>query len=230
MPVNKFKVEKAHKLIRAFYKGQVKSGNKMYAQPKPNAIVSEAMRKKHALREENVEKALDQISTQRRYLDDHSLYEYANYLIDAHYEQRMVIGNCFEMALLAAYYCWEIKSGTAWVVELGAPGDHGFCIVTDDKTPAWQTVAAFKDDKSDAWAVDPWANVCCPLGEYESRFEKKMDDWTSQGKRILMREPDGSGYEWMVPNSDTYLSGFAKGALSYVKFQKNRSNADKKGG
>lgn len=157
-----------------------------------------------------------------------SAFQYAGILLADIIDNEVVAGNCEEMATLAGIFAYDAGIGTVWIVKIGNPGDHAFCLIGSDTPPRWKCAGFFKNDKSDAWVIDPWANVCCPLRDYERLFTQKMDKWAVQGKRIYIGDDAFPESGWVVPNGLHYLAGFRTGILEYGKMESDLPKADKK--
>jgi hypothetical protein len=65
------------------------------------------------------------------------------------------------------------------------------------------------------YAIDPWANLVCPLDKYPAKAADKMRSWGSYGKRVLWVHMDGvTDAEWCSPNGE-YLNVFAAAFLDF---------------
>jgi hypothetical protein len=63
------------------------------------------------------------------------------------------------------------------------------------------------------FAIDPWANLVCPLDKYPSKAADKMRSWSSYGKRVLWIHLDGiTDAEWCQPGGE-YLTVFSAANL-----------------
>ena len=188
------KVRNTFEMTRAFYKGHLKSANKAYP-------YSEGTREKK--RTEDSFTANKQISDLRDMLDvsKRSPQENGEYL----YKNDVRYGNCAEMTCVALYLAdtqFHINKSQLFLATLrgldrssnGVEFGHDFALIKLD------------DGK---WCVDPWANICCSLSEYQTEFRKQMEHWTQKGKRLALRGSDTSLY-WAVPNEGVVLSILAK--------------------
>ena len=126
-------------------------------------------------------------------------------------------GNCSDMAAYAAWFATWRRIGTAWLAVIEDPGDHIFCIIAGVTRPRWDCVANFRNDRTDAWVIDPWANICCPVRDYETQFNLKMDKWTQRGKRIYYQSRVYRADGWAVPNCLVYRNGFLRGPIDYLQ-------------
>lgn len=68
---------------------------------------------------------------------------------------------------------------------------------------------------SDAWVIDPWANTCCTGEKYEALFLTKMQEWTTDGKRIWFSTRKNNFSGWAVPTMDKYCEGFRTGPMDF---------------
>jgi hypothetical protein len=130
--------------------------------------------------------------------------------------------NCGELSMMAAAKAWEVLGKPApppvALAELKPPADHVFCAVgdrqllerLDDKTVSSLSERPVTED---AWAVDPWLNVCCKLEDYPARAEAKLDKWHMANKRIAWTGPQGPGW---YPALGDYSRGFAAARLKIV--------------
>jgi hypothetical protein len=135
-----------------------------------------------------------------------------------------VAGNCHEMSAAAAWYALQKNVGNAFIGFIEDPGDHVFCLICSGEAPEWRTVASTHKDRSDAWVIDVWANVCCPLWQYEMLFTLKMVQWRNEGKRVLFEwVPKGTSTMqsgWIFPDSPDYLKAFKNGKLDFDEVRK----------
>ena len=223
MPIDALKVLAVHAEVRSYFKGQPKSRNKGYhplplaANSKPDAkkavgfkpahwkiVPGPAQRIQRQLDAEFTDQHLDHL---RLKLASQDLAQCGFTVLD----QPMLIGNCSEMSMAAAYLVVLRKAGTAWVVTIDDPGDHMFCLVTNGQKPTTFCVNEFAMDFSGAWIIDPWANVCCEIREYGNEFIKQMASWKHQGKFVY-----NFIYQKVDPTSQQYLNDFLVGELEYA--------------
>ena len=227
-------VMKIHQEVRAFFKGREKSGNKAYFPPfgkevlagLPTPISSEEMAgigdkalaklaRKHATRNQNVLQNHSALRTLQAG-DRDPILRGLQTSLQVSGDAR--VGNCYEMACMAA---WSVVTKhfayNAAMCGISDPGDPAFCIVWEGTTPApkWQSVQELSKETRAIWALDPWANVCCLLSNYEAEFTKKMNQWTSQGKRIWQKSKTQKRKGWHVPNGKLYLTGFRTGPVRF---------------
>ena len=218
MAINEALVRGVHAAVRAYFKGKTKSSNKVYNADVIDMKSSPAMQEKVTLRNMNAMGALSLIKDLRRdrKFKSDDILPFGFDVLD----QGNVVGNCTEMAAAAAYLVRRENMGTAWFVGINPPGDHAFCLVDNgvDHHPA--TIGGAKGYSvcsADSWVIDPWANVCCKMRDYEATFSQKMREWSRQGKRVII-EREGDDYASAIdPAGNEWLSGFRKGPTHYVK-------------
>lgn len=240
MSVDKVKVVAVHEEVRACFKGHPKSGNKSYQLDfKPGLalhvraheakagqggehwkIVSAApSREQREMRNQQSDRAVDKINAFRestflsigiRVHIDPVLSGYK--VLDQH----ELVGNCHEMAVAAAFVVALRNVGTPWVGHIKRPGNHVFCLVNGGEKPVWKNVKAFLTTPTDAWVIDPWANICCRQGEYVARFADQMRIWAHHGKHVWTPLAKG-GDKLSDPSSIDYLAAFEAGPLVFEK-------------
>lgn len=236
MPLDKVKIVAVHEEVRACFKGQLKSGNKVYQldfkpgpPPRMNALEAKAGQagahwkivsampnmKKREFRnkasdtsDDHQDKFYKKIAERKLTLPLQVGYHVLN--------QKVRAGNCGEMAAAAAYVVALRKVGTPWIVDINLPGEHVLCLVNGGETPNWKNVRSFLTAPGDAWIIDPWANICCKQQEYAERFAEQMLIWSHHGKLVWYVDP--KGIERPVdPASPLYLHGFENGPLVFEK-------------
>ena len=116
------------------------------------------------------------------------------------------VGNCGEMAKLAFNFLKKknvsvAKLSLGFGVDPLVPktkfkGDHAFLLVGHNFhgydvngkiLPTINKESIFYKDVKDfknAYICDPWANIVCPVTDYPSRWESKMQKWSGLGKFI----------------------------------------------
>lgn len=201
-------------LVREHFAAGAKSGNKAYAaspdvalDPKGHkldavlsGLSSSAMPiakgtvgvDDHARRNQNVVIAISQILTLRRDGEKDTAVEYGQRIFDG----GIRVGNCTEMACVAAYLVSkkvDTKTDIAIVVTDG-PGDHVFCVVGE--ASGWDNIRGVPDGVGSSIVIDPWAHVCCTAEDYEAAFAAKMKIWLGQGKRIA-----AGSKNWLAPDN-----------------------------
>ncbi len=133
-------------------------------------------------------------------------------------------GNCYEMAILSAYYAMKIECLNRSLLYIGSikdPGDHVFCLVATDKIAAsrlsYASVNSFtSDNMARAWLViDPWLNTTCGADDYLNQSGAKLDKWTADGKRVSWTGSQGSG--WYPPGGE-YKRVFATAPVTLEPF------------
>lgn len=116
-------------------------------------------------------------------------------------------GNCTEMACVAAHLASD-KPRTISIVTTDGSGDHAFCVV--GPAAGWKDVRDPPADCGKSIVIDPWANLCCLVRDYDARFAAKMGKWLGEGKRIFT-----GGSDWAAPDED-YLEDFRAGGLTVI--------------
>ncbi len=220
MAINEALVREVHATVRAYFKGRKKSANKIYDTSAANFAdlkMTPAMQKKIAWRNMNAAKAWDNIKPLResKAFDTGDMLSYGFEVLD----QLEVAGNCVEMAAAAAYLVVRDKIGTAWFVGANAPADHAFCLVDDGADQHPETIGGHKGysvSSSDGWVIDPWANVCCKMRDYDAQFAAKMRQWSAQGKRVRVFRPSDLAVSILDPADPDYLGNFRVGPLTYI--------------
>jgi hypothetical protein len=133
--------------------------------------------------------------------------------------------NCGELACIAAEWAYSQlgKPQPAPIVlaPLGKPADHVFCVIAE--TSSLAKLKGVKIDElestyslsDDAWAVDPWLNICCHLRNYGIRAEAQLKKWQSKNKRIAWNAgPLGAG--WYAPEG-VFSEGFMQAELGVTE-------------
>lgn len=220
MEINEAQIRQVHATVRAYFKGKTKSSNKIYyMDDMPDLKMTPAMQKKVARRNENSMVASLKVPSLRESkayagLDGSAYgYEVLN--------QQDVIGNCVEMAAAAAYLVMRERIGVAWFVGICDPGDHAFCLVDNGVAAHPKSIAGYRICSADSWVIDPWANVCCRMQDYDAVFSAQMRKWQAQGKRIIVVRKGKDYALVMNPAKPDYMEGFRKGATVYIKASDN---------
>jgi hypothetical protein len=130
--------------------------------------------------------------------------------------------NCGELACIAAEWAYRQLGNPNPVpivlTPLAKPADHVFCVVAEPSSLA--KLPGVRIDKlentyslsDDAWAVDPWLNICCHLRNYGIRAEAQLKKWQSKNKRIAWSGgPLGAG--WYAPEG-AFSKGFMEAKLT----------------
>lgn len=132
-------------------------------------------------------------------------------------------GNCHELAVLVLLHAKKKHLPFVGVVALSTrrgqlvdwkyQGDHVFAIVglrLVDQPHGFESLQVpvrltprQRANMHDAWVIDPWINEYCPVAQYAERFKHKMKEWSRNGKRILVNNPDGEGNIWIDPDPET---------------------------
>lgn len=220
MAITETLVREVHATVRAYFKGQKKSANKIYDTKATNFAdlkMTPAMQKKIDWRNMNAPKASENIKALResKAFDTGDMLSYGFEALD----QLDVAGNCVEMAAAAAYLVVRDKIGTAWFVCVNAPGDHTFCLVDNGADHRPEAIGGYKGysvSSSDGWIIDPWANVCCKMRDYDAQFAAKMRQWSAQGKRVRVYRPTDVAISIIDPADPDFLGNFRVGPLVYM--------------
>jgi hypothetical protein len=209
--------KEVHKAVRDFYKGCLKSSNKTYKMNFNYENINTF--EKRATRNDNKAKVTKMLSIYRSLLDHEasSLFERGKKI--SQQPRQMRIGNCEEMALLAAYYgltTYSDLDGKTWLGSITTPGDHAFCLLGPSTQPGWHSPPNMsKSNESKFWIVDPWANICCPIKDYYDSFMKKMAQWDKDEKMIIFKPCTATASKNVSPAGDEYKWGFMNGVLGF---------------
>lgn len=209
MPIASLDALRIHREIRAYFKGQFKSGNKGYPLTRGGADLEPGSKTPAARLARERKRAAGQgllMELQGSYTD---ILEQGVRVLNQ--SSRGRVGNCTEMAYAAAYLARCYGTGVPWIGCIGKPGDHVFCILGTATAPNFTRVQDMFLDYRGAWVIDPWANTCCLLRDYAQQFIQRMNKWTAEGKRIW----DYDKESWVTPSSPAYLNGFLSGPLRY---------------
>lgn len=220
MAINEALIRAVHATVRAYFKGKTKSSNKIYpVDDFTDLKMTPLMQEKIALRNKNAMMAGLKVGSLR----ESKAFAHRDYTSFGYevLDQQDVGGNCVEMAAAAAYLVMREHLGTAWFVGIRDPGDHAFCLVDNGVEAHPETVAGYVTCSADSWVIDPWANVCCRMRDYDKLFSKKMQKWQKQGKRIIVLRKHKDYALVMNPASYTYLDGFRNGKTAYAKVSAN---------
>lgn len=163
------------RLVRNFYKGQLKSFTKMYERGP-----------KQATRNENALAGEDIRATNRQKLRElASVGAFARYLID----NNVKAGNCGEMAALACHYTSLISSDALKVRYCELGDHHAFAMVIDPtarynpshlEAVLWMKSAPM----TGVYIIDPWMNIACDASDYFDASLRKLWVWKEQGKVV----------------------------------------------
>ncbi|MGH7965368.1 MAG: hypothetical protein ACRERD_26750, partial [Candidatus Binatia bacterium] len=64
---------------------------------------------------------------------------------------------------------------------------HTFSVVGGPASQPNLLTAGFAEPEwADAWIVDPWAGITCPANEYHGQFAQRMQEWSDEGRQILI--------------------------------------------
>jgi hypothetical protein len=219
MAIDEKSIRAIHNYIRHLFKGRKKSSNKLFDMDDMgggDVKLSTAMQARMTLRNVNALRASPVIQALResKAFRNKDMYSYGSDVL----EQEDVAGNCVEMAAAAAYLVAREDLGSAWYVSIKAPGDHAFCLV--DSGVEYQPACIGGNNgytirgAAACWIIDPWANVCCKMRDYDALFEAKMRKWSRERKRVrIIRSPDNVMI--LDPGGAQYLKGFREGPITY---------------
>ncbi|MET4696878.1 hypothetical protein V5J35_000067 [Endozoicomonas sp. NE40] len=169
-------MENAWKLLmysRTFFKGSLKSGNKVFSPSGGSASPGRRQR-----RNENSVEANDWISV----LSNHcTTRELLDILALASPEGRS--GNCFEYSMIAIRNGVDLHIPNIWLV---IHHTHQFLVLAD--------IASFNDleahefhqfDSNNFWVCDPWFKIHCRMHLYSLMTSIKSLQWECEGKLIF---------------------------------------------
>ena len=219
MAINEALVRGVHATVRAYFKGKTKSSNKMYDTTFLDLKSTPGLQEKVTRRNTNSMGASFQINRLRqdRKFNADDILPFGFDVLD----QQDATGNCVEMAAAAAYLVRRENIGTAWFVAINPPGDHAFCLVDNGAEDHPETITGPKGysvSSSDGWVIDPWANVCCKVRDYDAQFAAKMRQWSAQGKRVRVIRPSEVAISIIDPADPDFLGNFRVGPLVYMPF------------
>jgi hypothetical protein len=216
MAINEAQIRDVHATVRALFKGKTKSANKIYLLDKLKDVkITSAMQEKADARNHNAMHAGLQIN-QLRESKSYTARAPTSYGYEV-LDQTDLAGNCVEMASAAAYLVMRARIGTAWFVGIRDPGDHVFCLVDNGVSAHPAQIKDYLICSADSWVIDPWANVCCKMQEYDALFSAKMQKWKKAGKYIVVIRDYKNEATIMNPAGYTYLRGFRTGRLVYYR-------------
>lgn len=139
---------------------------------------------------------------------------------------RMILraGNCIQMSCVSASFAMDASQGSsrAYIAKLTS-FDHAFCVVLNPPYPTgvleFKSLIEFSSKSTDSGGViviDPWLNLVSMASDYLSSVERKLDKWTSYGKRILVVGTDNRE-SWVAPNGG-YKEWFINSGVRLVEF------------
>lgn len=225
--------------VREFYKSGKKSGNKIYANNVPSDQYIPAdpssiaklyeqsfdpyyqtwsttmAAQKARRRNQNAPSSLGN----RPQVTDDTYYDFGKRIYNGGKRSEFASGNCMEMAAVsAAIAIDEYHFALEWVyiVLLGQPGDHAFCMLSIRK-PTWATPSDMTSGSSTtvAYVIDPWLNTVCPANDYWDQAQLRVAKWAREGKRIIWGGPSGSNLGWYNPGG-SYAQSFGASPLTYI--------------
>jgi hypothetical protein len=168
--------------VRAFYKHDLKAANKAYINDSYGLTLST----------NNISQSRLISKANRDKLKGKTPYEIGAYLHRQRSGTRA--GNCGEMAAVAIYLAienYDVSMDQVFLWTFIAPGgvlvQGGF----------GHSVAFFGDEKAkQGWVVDAWCNLCCGYSDYNRALNRKLLEWKSEGKRIMVPGLRGG---WLEP-------------------------------
>ena len=164
------------KTARAFFKKGDKSVNKLYVKP-PDDVDTDTPAKQR--RRDMVFKHQGKLQEDRR----NRLGMSPSQKGDAMRDNKNTLGNCLEMSCVAVSIASERKI-PSWLATTDNTADHHFCVLSD-KIPTWKNIDAMgKDQISDVWIVDVWANVWAKPQDYKQKLSEHFVAWTGKGKQV----------------------------------------------
>ena len=182
---------RCYKEIRQFYKSGAKSYNKFYASRMPDDF--DFLSEKIQTRSEG---AVDSFKRVVRNANNENIRQNQGYrsIIDKGeylFTNKINAGNCAEMASVAGYLAKSrFPFETLHLCTVPSPGDHGLIIVGSSTLPigpieSWK----YHGLSSDLYAIDVWLATACPIHEYQSKVEEKLQKWASENKLIITPLP-----------------------------------------
>jgi hypothetical protein len=221
--------------VRAFYAAGVKSANKAYITGVPNDQTVDIndpfddkwqdwstamMAQKAEIRNNNV---LESQQNRPPGPKGGSFHEFGKRIYNGGKRAEFTSGNCMEMAAVAAAIAidsYHFESAWLFIAAIGAPGDHGFCMLSM-REPTWRRANEMVKGSSTsvAYVIDPWLNTACAANEYWEAAQAKVKKWANDGKRVAWRGMDGKQLGWYCPDS-AYSLAFGTSPLSFIPIDK----------
>jgi hypothetical protein len=174
-----------HREVRDYYKGQIKSANKLYDESKFPGETPPKVR----LRNHNANVSHKSILGERR--SDGASGSMSGVQLGENLVARDIrSGNCREMTAVAAYMVnRRFPTAPMHMVSVNQPGDHAFLIVGElpDRGP----IAGWSDHpaSSASHVIDVWMNICCHTRDYPGQVIRKLNKWAAEGKTIAINTP-----------------------------------------
>lgn len=85
--------------------------------------------------------------------------------------------------------------------------DYSFTVIGE---PPERVATDFKK-WIDCWIVDPWAKIVCKAPEYVDKLKKKMGQWASKGKVIVVGFCDNGGFIFKKPLNPKWIKAIESG-------------------
>ena len=198
---------------RAFFKGDVKSFNKLYTDDTEGDLPLPTSEKVWD-RWSNQLTAKSAVEKYRKENKGETLLQYGQALHAMRQGERA--GNCLEMACVAMAIAVEsaVPKECQFLGAITDPGDHCFLVINAQK-PAWKTVREMTARAAGSWVIDPWSRTCCSGEYYQAAFCAMLARWTRQGKRIRVESKHHDFRGWSAPTDLIYMRGFQEGPLAF---------------
>jgi hypothetical protein len=231
--------KKVFEEARKLYEGGFKSANKRYDDDPRHISWWKRISGKAEDRNATQPQASVTVGTLRQ--TKGTILQYGKYMYDMH----VPAGNCGDLAQLACYLATRqgaaadqlalvsVYTARTWKVNQGGglwrtkatkkEADHAFAVYGDSDsltelasyTYDMVTIQVKGGYTGKVFAIDPWANLVCPLHKYPAKAEAKMRSWGSYGKRVLWVFGSGNDdYEWCQPDGE-YLEVFKQANLGF---------------
>jgi hypothetical protein len=197
--------------VRAFFKVGHKSNNKLYHLSDINARGGSAFGSLVDKCTARYEQAKKSSTYHRRIHQGPAMIsiELAYHLL--HMGSDNVSGNCFEMAVMSAYFAMSKYNASADELRLGSvlpPGDHAFCLIGATKEVRDEEDLDSVNELTGtrlaevAYIVDPWLNTACKAKYYLMHARQRFQKWHKDCKRISWSGEDGRSPGWYSPLGD----------------------------
>lgn len=230
--------------VREFYKSGKKSGNKIYVNNvAPNMYISAGDTSIDAVYERSFDSCFQTWSTtmaaqkaarrnanaksslgNRPRVTDASYYDFGKRIYNGGKRCEFASGNCMEMAAVSAAIAideYHFAKDWVYMVTLGSPGDHAFCMLSIRK-PTWATPSDMTSGSSTtvAYVIDPWLNTVCPANDYWTEAQFRVAKWAREGKRKIWGGRSGNKLGWYNPGG-SYAQSFGVSPLTYIPAAEN---------
>jgi hypothetical protein len=218
MPISQSELSAVLMQARQFYKGGIKSGNKMYDLSRvPNLSAKHHRRNSNAIKSDSERERQQELAELENIPDR----EWGGWL----YSRGFTAGNCPEMSAVSAHLASESfkqRVKALFMVAVNYPGDHVFVLLSvNGDQPTWEYIPNMgREAGSNFWVIDCWFNIACPAQDYFLKLWTTLDRWAEQGKYILARESeDGSTNKYDLrpdeDGQDKYRYNLLSGRLTY---------------